>query len=76
MAVLAKACTLNLAHPSSRKHPMTYDTLILHYDFLLAELQRVLSTRGKWTAMPTLLDQLHRLREQMQLAAVPQASRA
>jgi len=42
---------------------MSPDTLTTRYEFLLAELQRVLSTRGKWRAMPALLDELHHLRE-------------
>jgi hypothetical protein len=41
------------------------------YEFLQTELKRVLSIRGKWTAMPALLDELHRLREQVQPARVP-----
>lgn len=41
------------------------------YEFLQTELKRVLSTRGKWTAMPALLDELHRLREQVQPARLP-----
>ncbi len=48
---------------------MSPDTLTTRYEFLLAELQRVLSTRGKWRAMPALLDELHHLREVARLKA-------
>lgn len=48
---------------------MSHDTLTTRYEFLLTELQRVLSTRGKWRAMPALLDELHHLRELARLQA-------
>lgn len=55
---------------------MTSDTLTSRYEFLLSELQRVLSTRGKWREMPALLDELHRLRELAQLPAPGRPSAA
>lgn len=45
------------------------DLTQLRYDYLIAEIRRVLSQRGSWQAMPVLMDELHRLRQMLQGAA-------